>query len=676
MRTLAVLVMMGCGSPVPETAVEVCDNRRDDDGDGWVDCGDADCLGQCAESCEDGQDDDGDGLVDCEDPDCDGRCAEICDDGRDNDGDGLTDCVDADCYGHCSEDCGNGRDDDADGLVDCMDPDCSEDRCIEHCDDGRDNDGDGLVDCDDPDCSHLQCAEICDDGRDNDADGRVDCADPDCEPACAEHCTDGEDNDGDRLVDCDDPECDFLCDADGDGYRSWVVGGDDCDDRDATIHPGRTEVCNAIDDDCDYDVDEDDPGLDGSTLRRWHRDADGDGYGSGAREDGVRACFMPEGFVADSSDCDDGDPRVHPSATEICDGRDNDCDALRDDADPSVDLATAPAWSLDADTDGYGSALETVVACRRPTLFYVPNSEDCDDDDPRIGPPTSWVPDGDGDGVGTGEPDGMLSCVAPAPGLAAYSRGQDCADDDPSVFPGAIEVCEDGLDQDCDGVDDACARLMYAATGGWSRDTDIWEIDTEGHRVRLLGSVEERITSMTFGPGGQLYVIGGSLASFGVGVLDLATGELTELFDPRLRQMAMTATPEHLYVADQTDHLYRYDWETLDRVDLGLPDLSGEGGGWDLATHPDGTVFYGNSESLWRLGPEDRMLPVARLTDLGTTRQGSGMTFHGGVLWLTGPGTEFGNRELYMIDPETGDAVGTGVIIPTGQVDALASPTP
>ena len=53
---------------------------------------------------------------------------EICDDGKDNDGDGLVDCDDPDCA-HASECrpreiCGNCIDDDGDGLVDYEDPDC------------------------------------------------------------------------------------------------------------------------------------------------------------------------------------------------------------------------------------------------------------------------------------------------------------------------------------------------------------------------------------------------------------------------------------------------------------------------------------------------------------------------------------------------------------------------
>jgi hypothetical protein len=110
-------------------------------------------------------------------------------------------------------------------------------------------------------------------------------------------------------------------DADGDGYAE----GEDCDDGDASVHPGAEELCNGVDDDCDGTVDEE--AVDAPT---WYGDGDGDGWGSD--DDSEQACQAPDGAVVDPGDCDDEDPGVHPEATEICDGlADENCDGLVDD---------------------------------------------------------------------------------------------------------------------------------------------------------------------------------------------------------------------------------------------------------------------------------------------------------------------------------------------------------
>jgi hypothetical protein len=128
---------------------------------------------------------------------------------------------------------------------------------------------------------------------------------------------------GDTDTDTDDDTAvELPIDNDGDGYTE----DEDCDDSDATVHPGADEECNDVDDDCDDEVDED-------VTTQWWTDSDGDGYGDPATGDD--GCTPPDDSSDDPSDCDDTDDAVHPGATELCNGIDDDCDGdidLGDDA--------------------------------------------------------------------------------------------------------------------------------------------------------------------------------------------------------------------------------------------------------------------------------------------------------------------------------------------------------
>ncbi len=128
-------------------------------------------------------------------------------------------------------------------------------------------------------------------------------------------------------------------------------------------------------------------------------DEDGDGYGAFG---GCRPwCDAPAGWVADRSDCDDGDASVHPGADEACDGADQDCDGEID--EEAVDAST---WCADADGDGYGDAAVAEAACESPGSGWVSNGHDCDDGDPAVNPDAD---DRDDDGVDD-DCDGFVDC--------------------------------------------------------------------------------------------------------------------------------------------------------------------------------------------------------------------------------------------------------------------------
>ena len=261
---------------------------------------------------------------------------------------------------------------------------------------------------------------------------------------------------------------DWFRDDDGDGYgradrvrpaceapEGFVATGGDCLDDDTASHPDAEERCDELDNDCDGAVDEDvaEPSV-------WHGDFDADGFGDAATV--LAQCDPPAGYVADATDCDDGDADVHPGAEEFCDDLDQDCDGVPDDAD-SVD---ALAWHPDADGDGYGDVATAVVACVSPEWLL--DANDCDDADPEVHPgvpetcddadrncdgdpyadatdPVRWYGDVDADGYGG--PTHVDACVAPD-GYVAVSG--DCDDYHAAKHPGAPEYC-DVVDHDCDG---------------------------------------------------------------------------------------------------------------------------------------------------------------------------------------------------------------------------------
>ncbi|MGM0597480.1 MAG: MopE-related protein [Myxococcota bacterium] len=460
---------------------EICGNNIDNDCDGYAD----DCcpgVNYC--------DEDGDGActgTDCpgpRDPDCVAAC------------NGNISCIqscplipDPACVEACAGDqtC-------IDNCPPWLDPDCVEacagdQTCIDECppvQDGDDNNSD---------CGWSGSVEICGNHVDDDCNGLIDdgcpgtycedkdkdgfgvgvgCPGPqDCNdenaninPGAEEICGNGIDEDCDGVPD---GMCDTCVDNDGDGYYSGN-GADcngkpkDCNDEDPLIHPGGYEICgNDIDENCNLSI-TDTPCVDPSDYEECmllmpdtddveqcldeHNDSDPDNCLAWDTADSPPchdpACIMDcheecgnttecstfedcvnncdewietcvdndgdgwgEGPGCSSwDDCDDEDDSIHPGAEEICDGIDNDCDG------------TVDEWPANG------------TPCLDPDcLDNCGTNCDC--------PEVDCV-DHDGDGWGVG----------------ADCDEQDPDDNDPATYPGAREICGDGIDQDGDGAPD------------------------------------------------------------------------------------------------------------------------------------------------------------------------------------------------------------------------------
>lgn len=340
-----------------------------------------------------------------------------------------------------------------------------------------------------------------------------------------------EDADGDGVGDRCDP-CfgdESLGDADIDGFCADV----DCDDRNKDVFPGAPELCDGVRNDCDVpglpddegDTDGDGvpdcrdrcEGADGFGDRDGDGicgdidpclgdnatgDADGDGI-CGDRDlcvgddatgdadgDGVcddrDACEGDDatgdadrdGYCADL-DCADNDDTRYPGAPERCNGRDDDCDSIIDDApttlcEPGLVCAAAMCTPLrpcyaDRDGDGFGDSanvllVEPDVDCS--LQGRVDNGDDCDDDPDACGAACApdlteacdgvdrdcdGRPDNDGDALCDDAPNARTVCRVDTcvdtclPGFAADASGacmdiDECAGEEPPVC-GALAEC-------------------------------------------------------------------------------------------------------------------------------------------------------------------------------------------------------------------------------------------
>lgn len=265
----------------------------------------------------------------------------------------------------------------------------------------------------------------------------------------------------------------YYADTDGDGYGNaasstqacvpptgYVTNNGDCNDANNAVHPGQSETCNGVDDNCSGAIDE-------GVKTTFYADGDSDGYGNATVS--ALACTAPAGYVLNNTDCNDANSQINPGITEIINGIDDNCNG-------QVDDLTLLTFYLDADGDGFGDITQVVTDYSQPS-GYVSVAGDCNDASAAIHPGVNEIcngvddncsgsidegvkitfyADADGDSYGNSAIS-LPACSTPTGYVADNS---DCNDANAAIRPYATEICN-GVDDNCSGVADEGVKTTY-----------------------------------------------------------------------------------------------------------------------------------------------------------------------------------------------------------------------
>jgi hypothetical protein len=239
----------------------------------------------------------------------------------------------------------------------------------------------------------------------------------------------------------------------------------DCNDANASINPAAAEICNSIDDNCNSQTDE------GLTFVLYYADADGDGFGSGAS---TSLCSNPGGgYSTNALDCNNSNSSINPSATELCNSADDNCNTQIDEG------LLFQNYYQDFDGDGFGSGSASSLCASQSG--YVNNAFDCNDFQAQINPIaqeicngiddncnnlvddglqfSNYFLDGDQDGFGSGNPQSL--CSNPGNGYSLVNT--DCNDAIAAINPSAAEICN-SIDDNCNlQIDEGLVFTNYFA---------------------------------------------------------------------------------------------------------------------------------------------------------------------------------------------------------------------